>query len=145
MGTRASRLLLVAATVVALSGPAVGEAAAAGVPAAPIPQDPGASNVVPFLGHARAARPISGVTFAPRHPFMAANDRSNLHDDAYQSDAGVVPGPLGYRPQVKSTFLAQECASVTFDRHGRLVTVCVGAVNITARIIDPHTLATLAT
>lgn len=98
-----------------------------------------------FLGHAQPARPIPGVSFAPQHPFMAANNRSNLHDDAYQSDAGVVPGPLGYRPHVQSTFLAQECASVTFDRRGRLLTVCVGAVNVTARIIDPHTLATLST
>jgi hypothetical protein len=148
MITRASRIGLIAVSVAALAVPAAGQrasAAAAGVPPVPIPQDPGASSVVSFLGHARPARPISGVRFAPQHPFMAANDRSNLHDDAYQSDAGVVPGPLGYHAKVRSTFFAQECASVTFDRRGRLLTVCVGAVNVTARILDPHTLATLAT
>lgn len=147
MVSRASKLVLVAASVAALSAPAVGQAvpaAAASAPAVPIPQDPGAASVVPFLGHARPARPIPGVSFAPQHPFMAANDRSNLHDDAYQSDAGVVPGPLGYHPQVQSTLFAQECASVTFDRSGRLLTVCVGAVDVTARILDPHTLATLS-
>ena len=148
MLTRGSRIVLVAAGIAALAVPGAGQGAAAAtgsVPAIPIPQDPGVSNVVPFLGHARPARPISGVTFAPQHPFMAANNRSNLHDDAYQSDAGVVPGPLGYHPVVKSTFFGQECASVTFDRRGRLLTVCVGTVNVTARILDPHTLATLST
>lgn len=147
MVTRAAKIFLIAVSIGAMSVPAAGQGAAtaARVPAIPIPQDPGASSVVRFLGHARPARPIEHVSFAPQHPFMAANNRSNLHDDAYQSDAGIVPGPLGYRPRVRSTFFAQECASVTFDRRGRLLTVCVGAVNVTARIIDPHTLATLAT
>ncbi|MGZ4499137.1 MAG: hypothetical protein ACXVXD_01755, partial [Nocardioidaceae bacterium] len=81
--------LAAAAAALALVAPATSLAAPppCAVPAAPIPTDPGASAVVPFLGSARPARPIRGVRFAPRHPFMAANDRSNLHDDAYQSDA----------------------------------------------------------
>ncbi len=112
--------------------------------AVPIPQDPGADSVVPFLGKAREARPIPNVRFAPRHPFMAANGRSNIHDDAYQSDAGPTPGPLGYSPEVVSTFFGQECASVTFDRQGRLLTVCVGVENVDLRMLDPETLDVLA-
>ncbi|MBB6629052.1 hypothetical protein H5V45_17125 [Nocardioides sp. KIGAM211] len=75
---------------------------------------------------------------------MAANGRSNIHDDAYQSDAGPTRGPLGRSPEVVSTLFSQECASVTFDRRGRLLTVCVGAANVTLRLLDPDTLDVLA-
>lgn len=121
-----------------LAGPAVTAVAE------PIPQDSGADSVKDFLGAPREARPINGVRFAPRHPFMAPNGRSNLHDDAYQSDAGPTPGPLGYEPEVVSTFLGAECASVTFDARGRLLTVCVGVETVTLRMLDPDTLDTLA-
>ncbi|HET7531479.1 MAG TPA: hypothetical protein VFJ98_11010 [Mycobacteriales bacterium] len=114
------------------------------LPAVPIPDGPGADAVVPFLGKPRPARPVTGARFAPRHPFMAANDRSNLHDDAYQSDAGRAAGPLGYDPEVTSTLYTQECASVTFDVHGRILTVCVGLVTVDLRLLDPHTLELLA-
>lgn len=112
--------------------------------AEPIPQDPGGDTVVPFLGEPREARPIPHARFAPRHPYMAANGRSNLHDDAWQSDAGPTPGPLGFSPEVVSTLFFQECASVTFDRQGRLLTVCVGLENVTLRMLDPDTLDVLA-
>jgi hypothetical protein len=75
---------------------------------------------------------------------MAANGRSNIHDDAYQSDAYPGAGPLGYAPSVTSTLLFSDCASVTFDKQGRLVTVCVGVARPTLRLLDPHTLATIA-
>jgi hypothetical protein len=148
---RALSVLAVAVAVVALApaGPAASHAAIRAlpvpeVPAVPIPQDPGASAVVPFLGRPRPARPIEGVSFAPRHPFMAPNDRSNLHDDAYQSDAGVAPGPLGYSSKVLSTFYGQDCASVTFDGRGRLLTVCVGLATVDLRLLDPRTLRVFA-
>ncbi len=83
-------------------------------------------------------------SFAPRHPWMAGNGRSNLHDDAYQSDAGATPGPLGRDPEVLSNFFAEECASHTFDREGRLLTVCVGLEEVTLRLLDPRTLDVLA-
>jgi hypothetical protein len=75
---------------------------------------------------------------------MEINDRSNLHNDAYQSDAGTTPGPLGYSPKVQSTLYSQECASVTFDSRGRILTVCVGLATVNLRLLDPHTLEVLA-
>lgn len=110
----------------------------------PIPQDPGAASVTAYLGHPAKAHPIHRGSFAPRHPFMARNNRSNLHDDAYQSDAGMAPGPLGRHPEVLSNQFNQECASVTFDTRGRLLTVCVGVVQVTLRLLDPDTLDVLA-
>ena len=110
----------------------------------PIPDSPGAENVAPYLGKPATARPLADQSFAPRHPWMAGNGRSNLHDDAYQSDAGTTPGPLGRDPEVLSNFFAQECASHTFDREGRLLTVCVGVEQVTLRLLDPDTLDVLA-
>ena len=75
---------------------------------------------------------------------MAPNERSNIHDDAYQTDAYNVAGPLGRDLQVSSTLFAAECASVTFDRQGRIVTVCVSPTGATLRLLDPDSLATLA-
>jgi hypothetical protein len=129
-------IALTAASAVTLLAPP-----AAGVP---IPQDPGSSSVVPYVGAPADARPIDGARFAPRHPYMAPNGRSNLHDDAYQSDAGPTPGPLGRDPEVVSTLFGQECGSLTLDRLGRLVTVCVGIAQVTLRMLDPETLDVLA-
>ena len=137
------RRLLALAVVLAAFAATPG-AAAPGLPAVPIPQDPSSDSVKSFLGKPRPAKPIRGVRFAPRHPYMAANDRSNLHDDAYQSDAGRTPGPLGYGPAVASTLYTQECASVTFDRLGRILTVCVGLATVDLRLLDPRTLEVLA-
>ncbi len=110
----------------------------------PIPESPGAAQVAPYLGGPAPGRPLPDQSFAPRHPWLAANGRSNLHDDAYQSDAGIARGPLGRDPEVLSNFFAQECASHTFDRAGRLLTVCVGIEDVTLRLLDPRTLDVLA-
>ena len=74
---------------------------------------------------------------------MAPNGRSNLHEDAYQTDVHGPAGPLGRDPAVASAFYGAECASVTFDSHGRIVTVCVGVTGPTLRVLDPVTLATI--
>jgi len=83
--TRSTRLVVALAAAAALALPVVGSDAsvaapgtptASGAPAVPIPQDPGADSVKAFLGAPRRAHPIH-ARFAPRHPFMAANGRSN--------------------------------------------------------------------
>jgi hypothetical protein len=110
----------------------------------PIPQGLGASSLPPFQGAPASPAPISAPA-PPRHPFMAANDRSNIHDDAYMSDTAAFPGPLGLGgAQVRSASENGECASITFDARGRLVTVCVGLAGPTLQMIDPVTLETIA-
>ena len=74
---------------------------------------------------------------------MAPNDRSELHNDAYQTDANVGPGPLGRGMERLSTLQFADCASITFDSHGRLVAICVGLVRPTLMMFDPRTLDTL--
>jgi len=74
---------------------------------------------------------------------MAPNGRSNIHNDAYQTDSYRVPGPLG-NGTTTSTFFARECASIAFDSSGRIVTVCVGLDRPVLAVLDPVSLATLA-
>lgn len=141
-----------AATALDASGPAAAArtgsaprlAAAGGSQVTPIPEDPFASSVTPFLGAPAAAAPVSAGPAVWQNPFMAPNGSSELHNDAYQSDNNTATGPLGQRPAVTSAGYDQECASTTFDSQGRLLSVCVGAVRPTLRLLDPHTLATLA-
>src|SRR5204863_1775907 len=38
----------------------------------------------------------------------------------------------------------RECASITFDSQGRIVTICVGLDRPVLALLDPHTLAPLA-
>jgi hypothetical protein len=137
-------LLAVLGLVVALA-PWVSEAGAQtpGLPVVPILGDPQGSSVAPFEGTPAVPNPISGVPAPPQNPFMAPNGRSNIHNDAYMTDTYAVSGPLGDGPEISSLF-ARECASVTFDSQGRIVTICVGLDRPVLALLDPHTLQTLA-
>ncbi len=135
------RRALLAVLAVALLGAVVPAAFGAG--AIPIPSDPRDALLTPFTGSAVTADPLP-AQHIPQNPFMAANGGSNIHDDAYQSDAYNQAGPLGTNLKVTSTLFVQDCGSVTFDHAGRIVTVCVGVTGATMRLINPTTLATIA-
>jgi len=132
----ARRLAGAAAAALAVAAPA------AAAPT-PIPEGPTDGERPEFLGAPAAQRPVD-VTRPSRHPFMAPNDRSNLHNDAWQTDANVGPGPLGRDMRRTSTFLSADCASITFDARRRLISICVGAARPTLMMFDPDTLDTLA-
>ncbi|SEH12719.1 hypothetical protein [Thermoleophilum album] len=131
------RLLAAAAVGSALAGLASAASAASSLPqlaaTGPLPQREGT---------AVRARPIRAFA-PPRHPFMAPNGRSNLHEDAYQTDASPNPGPLGPELDLARLTVGGECASITFDRRGRLVTVCVGLDRPRLKLIEPRTLREL--
>ena len=129
-GLLAGFLLLVAAP-----GPALAQQ--------PIPEGAGADSFQRFHGAPATQNPVDAPPLAPQHPFMTRNPWSNLHNDAYMTDAYEIPGPLGRGMTRRSTFLASDCASVTFDSRGRVVTICVGLDRPTLRILDPVTLTTL--
>ena len=119
-------------------------AAAPAAAQAPIPEGPQAAGLEPFIGAPAPQRPVAAAD-PPRHPFMAPNSRSNLHVDAYQTDVHKGPGPLGKGMTRTETFLEGDCASVTFDSRGRIVTVCVGLEGPKLFMLDAASLATLAT
>jgi hypothetical protein len=113
-------------------------------PVVPIP-----SVAVPpppqFIGAAATPHPIRGIPRTPRNPFMAPNGESEIHDDGWQTDVSTWGGPLGRSPKTLSSQILRDCGSITFDRQGRVVSVCVGLGGPQLYMFDPNTLATLAT
>ncbi len=119
-----------------------GTAFAVAVPARPIPE--GETDAARFTGAPAEPKPLTSPA-PPRHPFMAPNARSNLHNDAYASDVYFSQlGPLGRDMRRRSTFQAADCASLAFDSRDRVVSICVGLDRPRLLLFDPQTLATLA-
>ncbi|HEX4718654.1 MAG TPA: hypothetical protein VH300_09010, partial [Thermoleophilaceae bacterium] len=96
-----------------------------------------------FIGKPATPQPIFAPD-PPRHPHMAPNGRSNIHDDAYMTDTYQGAGPLGNGISRSSTFLSHECASITIDSKHRLVSICVGVEAPILEMFDPKTLDSLA-
>ena len=119
-----------------------GSAAGQDIPPIPIPQS--GTDARAFVGRPARARALRSFR-VPRHPHMARNGKSNIHNDAYMTDAYKWGGPLGRGIRVRSTFQDAECASVSFDSAGRIVSICVGLEGPKLVLIDPDTLATKAT
>ncbi len=117
-------------------------ASAGAAVAVPIPDDPLASGP-DYVGSPATPNPVTAPA-PPQHPFLAPDPGNNIHNDAYMTDAYSRPGPLGVRPKVSSTLQVAECASLTFDRRGRLETVCVGLTTPTLKLFDPTTLEQIA-
>jgi hypothetical protein len=120
------------AALAAFAAPAL---ALAGV----IPQPPS------YIGAPATPHPVRGIPPVPRNPFMAPNGRSEIHDDAWQTDTYRWTGPLGRSPITGSTALGHDCGSIAFDRRGRIVSVCVGPAGPELYMLDPNTLVVLAT
>ncbi len=127
----------------ALAALAVAVAAPAAAPAQQsIPE--GTHDEPAFIGAPAEPRPVDAPPLAPQHPFLAPDGRSNIHNDAYMTDAYTTPGPLGRGTTRRNVFEARDCASLTFDSRGRIVTICVGLDRPVLALKDPITLATLA-
>jgi hypothetical protein len=130
------RVLVVVAVVL------LGRMAVAAATPTPIPSGP-PSPV--FAGRPAHAQRVLGIPPTPRNRFMAANGKSEIHNDAWQTDAYRWGGPLGRSPQTLSTSLGGDCGSITFDTRGRIITICVGVGGPQLFMIDGRTLDTLAT
>ncbi len=77
---------------------------------------------------------------------MAPNGASEIHDDGWQSDTYAWDGPLDRSPQTFSNLaLGGDCGSITFDRRGRVVAICIGLSGPELYMFNPRTLATIAT
>lgn len=114
--------------------------------AAEIPLAPGFRFVDHYEGAPATARPVPGKG-PVQHPYLAPNGRSGMHADGAGSATYPWSGPLGRDPEVSSEKIAAvggECATVTFDAAGRLVTVCGTFSGFLLKLLDPRTLGTLA-
>lgn len=108
-------------------------------PAQPIPMT---GEAPPGSGGPWTSIPFEG-TDPPQHPFMAANGRSNIHNDGWMTDTYAGPGPLGKAPMTTSSQLGGLCGTMAFDHLGRVETVCLGIGTPTLWLLDPVTLGAI--
>lgn len=83
---------------------------------------------------------------APTHPFMAPNGKSNVHNDAYMTDAYSIKGPDSEMLNITMSNLNQLCVTITFNRENKLVTLGIGADSKrNLYILEPTTLEVIDT
>lgn len=77
----------------------------------------------------------------PAHPFMAANGRSNVHNDAYMTDTYSIAGPADDNLNLTFTNMNRICITIAFNHRGSIETLCTGADSRRAvYLMDPSTL-----
>ena len=116
--------------------------------ATPIPAGP-PTTLPSYVGSPATPKPIKGVPSTPQNPFMAPNDVSSTHDDAWQTDTVRRSGPLGVNPVLTSNAnppLNGDCVSQAFDSRGRLISICAhpGTPAPALKMFDPVTLDQIA-
>jgi len=131
--------LAVVALVVAVVAPGTARAAT------PIPQNQAElAGLDLFGGKAAKPRPVAAPR-VPRHPFMAANGRNSVHNDAYQTDTYRNAGPLGgsgmrvFSQSIDGAGGLGSCGiTIAFDKRGRLITTCISATSVELRLMTPE-------
>jgi hypothetical protein len=112
--------------------------------AVPIPSLPGPLLVPSYVGAPATPQPIASFP-VPQNPNLAPNGRSNMHNDAYGTNAYDWSGPRGRKPAVTSALYGvEECATQAFDSAGRIVALCGELSGPVLRLIDPTTLGVIA-
>jgi len=110
------------------------------VPGLPIPPGVADALVPTFIGRPAKAKPRAHPRI-PQNPYLAKNGRSSMHNDPYSSDAYRVKGPLGKGLQVRTaSYGIRECATIAFDRRGRIVGLCGDLAGFSMMLINPRTL-----
>jgi hypothetical protein len=112
---------------------------------AQIPETPDPDPPPTFTGEPWTPQPVFAPP-APRHPFMAPNQRSNVHSDAFQTDTNVWSGPLGRDTEVLSHYEPPGgvCGSITFNSQGQIVSTCLQLRAVRLKLFDAQTLEELA-
>lgn len=85
----------------------------------------------------------------PPYPGLSSAGSSTIHADAWQSDVHFGLGPLGTALEVRSrksgNWLGRQCSTILFRQDGLIVAMCGGLTGFRIVLIDPKTLAMLAT
>jgi hypothetical protein len=130
-----SRVTTAALLLAAVTAPARAQQPIPGPLDGPLPR---------FEGAPAEPRPLAGP-FPAHNPALAPDGRSGSGLAAGNGGASPLPGPLGELPERASAVMAGGCASLAFDARGRLLAGCNGVLGPSLRLIDPVSLATIAT
>lgn len=125
---------------------ATAQLAACGVAREPAPIRGAEGASPPLTGHAAVAAPWPGQ--AGRTPGLATPGRSTMHADGYQSDVHPAAAMLGRAVRMVtrdgSSLPGGQCATITFDRDGRLVALCASILGFELQLLTPRSLELLA-
>lgn len=136
------RLVALLLAACAAAGAAAAPAAGQARPALPIP-GPLDGPLVRNVGGPVAPQPLRGP-WPAANPALAPDGRSGSGLAPGNGAASPLPGPLGHLPR-RSSALLGGCASVAFDAAGRLLLGCNGPLGPSLQLLDPRTLASVAT
>lgn len=104
-----------------------------------------ANNVV-VIGELSDVEPIN-YTIA-QHPFMSAQGVNGMHGDSFSSDVHPAAGPIGNNSQITSRDGSRspggQCATMAFDREGRIISLCTGLFGFRLHLLSPRSLELLA-
>jgi hypothetical protein len=104
------------------------------------------AKVPELQGSPGAAAPLV-VKPLPDHPYMAEHGASCMHADPFTTNTYPWAGPLGIDPEVQSRAMGMiggECPTVNFDRHGRVIAVCVRDRKPWLLLMNPDSLEIMA-
>ena len=92
-------------------------------------------------------QPVPG-RFDP-NPYLAAGTNGTMHGNGYQSDTHEAAGPTGtaltVRSRVAGNGLPRQCATFVFRSDGKPIVMCGGISGFRMVLLDPDSLAALAT
>lgn len=119
----------------------VGAVALPGAASRDLPFDPTSWLAADGAGQAPPTDLVLGPHPAPQNPGMAPNPWGSIHNDSWATDAYAIPGPGDPREApVDSLFTGGDCATLTFDSRGRLLTLCNTLRHVVAHVVEPRTL-----
>jgi hypothetical protein len=103
-------------------------------------------SVPATIGKAASPKPMPGV--APKFPYLAPHSSGTMHSDGYNSDVHPA-GPLGKNLQLVTRDHSKilpggMCATTTFNREGKLISLCANMAGFSLNLFEPKTLEQLA-
>ena len=82
----------------------------------------------------------------PQNPSVAENPSNSIHNDTWATDAYNLLAPKEpLTSDVQSLFTGGDCATITFNSRGELVTLCSTLTRVVAYIVEPATLRVIDT
>jgi len=83
---------------------------------------------------------------APQHPYLSANGRNNVHNDAYMTDAYSFGGPEGNNLKLKFFTIPRVFITIAFDSQRRILSLGTGGDSKRAiYLIDPDSMKMIDT
>ncbi|TXH31029.1 MAG: hypothetical protein E6Q91_03930 [Actinobacteria bacterium] len=77
----------------------------------------------------------------PQNPSVAANPFNSIHNDTWATDSyNLIPPKEPLTAKVESLFTGGDCATITFNSRGELVTLCSTLTKVVAYLVDPASL-----